>query len=294
MRIRFFLLLSFIFSMGIFDIAASGASEIPFSEEGERVYKEWLLIHDDLFVSYTMIPDDIIPILKESLSKEGNTPDSTDMENNDVNEYIEQALDILSNLQNKSDVLSEEWEKNFFNAQINFDKWSLTTYMGQDIKSAYIYFENAFGLASRLEVCSNSEVSRLIGDLYSAKIRYSGSGGMTWGMRSAKMYSKAIDIDKSNGAALLGYGIGLYFTPPIGGGSKTKALAYLDKANSSSTDLNTEMMSRIWKAYISFKMGNVIEANDIIDQVIADYPKQVLAYELKRFFNDLIPDPFLG
>ncbi len=294
MKIRLFLLVSFIFSVGIFDIVASGATEIPFSEEGEQLYREWVLIHDDLFVSYSMIPDDIIPILTESLSKKGNSTESSETESNNVKNYIEQALEILSKLQIKSDALSEEWETNFFNAQINFDKWSLITYMGQDIKGAYIYFEDAFGLASRLEVSSNSEVSRLIGDIYSAKIRYSGSGGMTWGMRSAKMYSKAIDLDQSNGAALLGYGIGLYFTPPIGGGSKTKALAYLEKANSSSTNLNTEMMSRIWQAYISFKMSKVNEANAIIDQVITDYPKQVLAYELKRFFGDLIPDPFLG
>lgn len=106
------------------------------------------------------------------------------------------------------------------------------------------------------------------------------------------MYSRSISLDPDNGSALLGYGIGLFFTPPIGGGGKKKALKYLNNAVAVAADQNTVMMGGIWKSYVTFKMGNIDEAIDSIRSLKEEFPKQVLIYELIRFFNGYRSDPF--
>ena len=241
-----------------------------------------------------MISDDIIPFLEKTLEVNGD-PSEDNGNRTDVQLYLDNAFDILSNLSFKAEGLDTEWEKAFFKAQIDFDKWSLVSFMGQDLKSADTFFENSFTLASQLETVNNSEAARLIGDIYSAKIRYSGgSGAMIWGMRSSTMYSRAINLNSQNGAALLGYGIGMFFTPPIGGGSKKKALKYLNNAVDAAVDENTAMMAGIWQSYVSFKIGNIEDANISINNLRNTYPKQPLIYELIRYFSGNRSDPFAG
>jgi len=285
------LIFAFVF---ISPIAAEGEQDIAFSEQGRALYGDWLEVHDDLFAHYSLISDDIIPSLEETLEVNGDLSEVNN-NNGDIQLYLEKSFNILAEISSRATELEVDWETVFFKAQIDFDKWSLQSYMGQDLKSAHSYFENCFSLASSLETVNNSEAARLIGDIYSAKIRYSGgSGAMTWGMRSSKMYSRAISLNSDNGAALLGYGIGLFFTPPIGGGSKKKALKYLNNAVDVAIDQNTLMMGGIWQSYVTYKMGNIEDAVDSINYLKDVFPKQVLIYELIRYYKGYRSDPFAG
>lgn len=77
---------------------------------------------------------------------------------------------------------------------------------------------------------ASSEAHRLLGDLLGQLIPYVFAGGMRYGPRSTKEIDHALKLDPKNADAHIARATSYFFTPPMFGGSKDKAIEHLKTA----------------------------------------------------------------
>ncbi len=93
----------------------------------------------------------------------------------------------------------------------------------------------------------HSDVQRLIGELYSTKIRGM-AGGMTNGPKAKDAIEKSIELDPTNSLALLCQGRMHYHNPSFAGGDKEKALEEFRRVAADTGDLRADLyLARIYR-----------------------------------------------
>jgi tetratricopeptide (TPR) repeat protein len=94
---------------------------------------------------------------------------------------------------------------------------------------------------------NSSEAHRLVGDLLGLLIPHVFAGGMRFGARSTQEIDSALELDPKNVDAHIARATSYFFTPPIFGGSKEKALEHLNQALSLDPRSDT---AHLWLAQV--------------------------------------------
>jgi len=121
---------------------------------------------------------------------------------------------------------------------------------------------------------NSSEAHRLNGDLTGELIGVVFMGGMRHGKHAGDEFDKAIQLDPNNAEAYTGRAIGYFFTPSTFGGSKDKAVEYLQKALSINPNLGR---AHIWLAQVYQLEGKHEDAQREINEALRIDPDRRFA-----------------
>jgi tetratricopeptide (TPR) repeat protein len=124
---------------------------------------------------------------------------------------------------------------------------------------------------------NSSEAHRLNGELTGELVGVVFMGGMRHGKHAGDELDKALQLDPKNAEAYVGRAIGYFFAPSTFGGSKDKAVEYLQKAIAINPTLGR---AHIWLAQVYQSQGKHDEAQREINEALRIDPERRFAKDV--------------
>ena len=169
--------------------------------------------------------------------------------------------------------LPEDYEKYYWQAQIQFLLAETAEYSGDKKQAAQVFNESNELIRRALNYNpQSSEAIRIQADTIMRLIPYNGTVYMmTQGPRAFKLLNQALSLDKRNYQALNSLGIYYLNAPALGGGNVTKGIQALQKAGESREEFDN-FLTAVWLGIAYHRKKEDNEAAKYYRKALAIYP----------------------
>lgn len=147
----------------------------------------------------------------------------------DTASSLNSFLQVANMFERIAAVEKTEWLPSYYAAYA----YVIANYMESSKKKRDLILDKAVVLTSESDSLNpdNVEITLLKAYIYSARLSVKpGSRGREYGIKTANMLSKALEMDNNNPRYYLLKGQDLFYTPPMFGGDKQEAKKHFEKA----------------------------------------------------------------